>query len=289
MGARCHSLHSAVRICPISQSGSKPGGALPADKAGSSPLSVPVLGSHFRRCGPENKCCAHFFAYTADKQHCPCLFVYLYAEARGLVRSLLQPDPTVRLTAGQTLLHPWVEAMAAVCRQGALKDETHANAVNNTAEQDRVQRLHQNNASEKSERTKKRPIRPGLHTPDCSRTGSASREVSWPEILDLAPEGSNTACNAGRRVNLRSYLSGPITQMEPLPQIKSQSQQNSQSHLTLHTPASANQRQPVSGHLMSTTHPSTNPATASSSRPPHPQNSSCSLYNRNSSTVHKTD
>uniref|UniRef100_A0A8C4GLX5 Doublecortin-like kinase 3 n=1 Tax=Dicentrarchus labrax TaxID=13489 RepID=A0A8C4GLX5_DICLA len=31
-------------------------------------------------------------------------------EARGLVRALLQPDPTVRLTAEQTLLHPWVKA-----------------------------------------------------------------------------------------------------------------------------------------------------------------------------------
>ncbi|KAF3707494.1 Serine/threonine-protein kinase DCLK3 [Channa argus] len=28
-------------------------------------------------------------------------------EARSLVKSLLHPDPTVRLTAGQTLLHPW--------------------------------------------------------------------------------------------------------------------------------------------------------------------------------------
>uniref|UniRef100_A0A665VXV9 non-specific serine/threonine protein kinase n=1 Tax=Echeneis naucrates TaxID=173247 RepID=A0A665VXV9_ECHNA len=30
---------------------------------------------------------------------------------QGLVRALLQPDPTVRLTAEQTLLHPWVKAM----------------------------------------------------------------------------------------------------------------------------------------------------------------------------------
>lgn len=219
--------------------------------------------------------------------------MYSYAEARGLVRSLLQPDPTMRLTAGQTLLHPWVEAMAAVCRQGAPKDKTQANTVNNPAEQDKIQRLHQNNASEKSEFTKKGPIgplegMPGLHTPDCSQTCSPSREVNWPEILDLAPGVSNTAGNAGKQMSLHNYLSGPITQMDPLPQIKSQSQQNSQSHLTLHTPASTKQRQTVSGHLVST-HPSTNPAIASSSPSPHQQNSSCSLYNRNSSTVHKTD
>uniref|UniRef100_A0A7N9B1X7 non-specific serine/threonine protein kinase n=1 Tax=Mastacembelus armatus TaxID=205130 RepID=A0A7N9B1X7_9TELE len=34
-------------------------------------------------------------------------------EARGLVRALLQPDPTVRLTAEQTLLHPWQVFMVA--------------------------------------------------------------------------------------------------------------------------------------------------------------------------------
>uniref|UniRef100_A0A665VXM2 Protein kinase domain-containing protein n=1 Tax=Echeneis naucrates TaxID=173247 RepID=A0A665VXM2_ECHNA len=45
-------------------------------------------------------------------------------EARGLVRALLQPDPTVRLTAEQTLLHPWVKAMASNCRQRMLIDKT---------------------------------------------------------------------------------------------------------------------------------------------------------------------
>ncbi|XP_029022860.1 serine/threonine-protein kinase DCLK3 [Betta splendens] len=49
-------------------------------------------------------------------------------EARGLVRALLQPDPTARLTAEQTLLHPWVTAMASVCRQRALTDKTQAEA-----------------------------------------------------------------------------------------------------------------------------------------------------------------
>uniref|UniRef100_A0A665VY40 Protein kinase domain-containing protein n=1 Tax=Echeneis naucrates TaxID=173247 RepID=A0A665VY40_ECHNA len=44
---------------------------------------------------------------------CMLIYVCVYAEARGLVRALLQPDPTVRLTAEQTLLHPWVKAMAS--------------------------------------------------------------------------------------------------------------------------------------------------------------------------------
>lgn len=219
--------------------------------------------------------------------------MYLYAEARGLVRSLLQPDPTLRLTAGQTLLHPWVEAKAAVCQQEAPKDKTQANAVNNTAEQDRLQRLHQNNASEKIDFTKKEPIRPlegipGVQTPDCSHTCSPSREVNWPEILDQAHEVSNTAWNAGKQMYLRNYLSGPITQLDPLPQIKSQSQQNSQGHLTPHTQASTNHRQTVSSPLVST-HPSTKLATASSSQSSHQQNSRSSLHNRNSPTVHKAD
>ncbi len=70
----------------------------------------------------------------------------LCAEARGLVRALLQPDPTVRLTAEQTLLHPWVKAMASICRQRALTDQTRRNAAGTGAEP--VQRLAQTNAAE---------------------------------------------------------------------------------------------------------------------------------------------
>ncbi|XP_054909898.1 serine/threonine-protein kinase DCLK3 [Poeciliopsis prolifica] len=44
-------------------------------------------------------------------------------EAKGLVRSLLNPDPTVRLTAEQILQHHWVKAMAAACSQRALSDK----------------------------------------------------------------------------------------------------------------------------------------------------------------------
>lgn len=220
----------------------------------------------------------------------------LHAEARGLVRALLQPEPAVRLTAGQTLLHPWVKAMAVDCRQGAPNDKAQRNAVKMNAEQDQAQRRHQNNASEltseKSEFTKKEPIRPfgmpDVHTTNCSLTCSSSREVNLQEIQDLAPELSNTHCSPENRMSLRNYFSGPVTQMDPLPQIKSQSQQNSQQCPTLHhTSASTNQRQTVSGHIVST-HPSSNPATASSSQSLHQQNSSFSLYNRNSSTSPNT-
>ncbi|XP_070841369.1 serine/threonine-protein kinase DCLK3 [Chaetodon trifascialis] len=69
-------------------------------------------------------------------------------EARGLVRALLQPDPTMRLTAEQTLLHPWVKAMASVCRQRALTDKGQRNTADTRTEPDRVQRLAQTNAAE---------------------------------------------------------------------------------------------------------------------------------------------
>lgn len=202
----------------------------------------------------------------------------------------------MRLTAGQTLLHPWVKAMAADCRQGAPNDKAQRNTVKMKAEQDQAQRRHQNNASEltseKSEFTKKEPIRPygapDVHTTNCCITCSSSREVNLQEIQDLAPELSNTHCSPENRMSLRNYFSGPVTQMDPLPQIKSQSQQNSQQCPTLHhTSASTNQRQTVSGHIVST-HPSSNPARASSSQSLHQQNSSWSLCNRNSSTSPNT-
>ncbi|XP_068431060.1 serine/threonine-protein kinase DCLK3 [Clinocottus analis] len=71
-------------------------------------------------------------------------------EAIGLVRALLQPDPTVRLTAEQTLMHPWVKAMASICRQRALTDKTQRDTADTGAELDKsrlVQRLTQTNAA----------------------------------------------------------------------------------------------------------------------------------------------
>ncbi|XP_062291413.1 serine/threonine-protein kinase DCLK3 [Scomber scombrus] len=68
-------------------------------------------------------------------------------EARCLVRALLQSDPTVRLTAEQTLLHPWVKAMASICRQRALTDNPE-NTVHPGVEPERVQRPAQINVEE---------------------------------------------------------------------------------------------------------------------------------------------
>uniref|UniRef100_A0A3Q2ZQ39 Serine/threonine-protein kinase DCLK3 n=1 Tax=Kryptolebias marmoratus TaxID=37003 RepID=A0A3Q2ZQ39_KRYMA len=74
------------------------------------------------------------------------LFPSPYWDSKSLVRSLLQPDPAVRLTAEQTLQHKWVKAMALTCRQRALADKTQRNAADASAEPQRAQRPAQTNA-----------------------------------------------------------------------------------------------------------------------------------------------
>lgn len=173
--------------------------------------------------------------------------------------------------------------MAAGGRQGAPKDKAHGNVVNNKAEQEKVQRLHQNKASEPGSETsefeKKEAVggleaTPGVHTDDCILTCSPSREANWPEIQDLAPDSLNADCSPGKRTSVCNYFSGPVTQIDPLPQIYSQP------HLTLHTSTSQSQSGSGSGHMVSAQH-SSNTAT---SRSHHQQNSNFSLNNRNSST-----
>uniref|UniRef100_A0A3Q3XNG7 Protein kinase domain-containing protein n=1 Tax=Mola mola TaxID=94237 RepID=A0A3Q3XNG7_MOLML len=63
------------------------------------------------------------------------------SEARGLVTALLQPDPTMRLTAEQTWLHPWVTAMASICRQRALTDRAERSTADDAAEPDRIHKI----------------------------------------------------------------------------------------------------------------------------------------------------
>ncbi|KAM4724879.1 LOW QUALITY PROTEIN: serine/threonine-protein kinase DCLK3 [Anableps anableps] len=69
-------------------------------------------------------------------------------EGKGLVRSLLKPDPTVRLTAEQTLQHHWVKAMASVCLQRAGSDKTKRNSVDSKIELQRDHRPAPTNAAE---------------------------------------------------------------------------------------------------------------------------------------------
>uniref|UniRef100_A0AAZ1X939 non-specific serine/threonine protein kinase n=1 Tax=Oreochromis aureus TaxID=47969 RepID=A0AAZ1X939_OREAU len=69
-------------------------------------------------------------------------------EARGLIRALLQPDPTVRLTAEQTLLHPWVKAMASTCKQRALTDKTPRDIETTGGKPETIQKAAKTNTTE---------------------------------------------------------------------------------------------------------------------------------------------
>lgn len=148
MGSGCYSLCPAEWISPISKSGPKPGRAVPANKTRTTPLPVPLLGSHLRRWQVQkNKNMLPQIPFHTNTNNC-LLLCCVFAEARGLVRALLQPDPTVRLTAEQTLLHPWVKAMASICRQRALTDKAQRNTADTEAEPDRVHTQAQSSAAE---------------------------------------------------------------------------------------------------------------------------------------------
>uniref|UniRef100_A0A672HUS7 Doublecortin-like kinase 3 n=1 Tax=Salarias fasciatus TaxID=181472 RepID=A0A672HUS7_SALFA len=71
--------------------------------------------------------------------------------SRGLIRALLQPDPTVRLAAEQTLQHPWVKAMASACRQRALTDRSLKNTGDVAAQPERLRLPAQTNSEESQE------------------------------------------------------------------------------------------------------------------------------------------
>uniref|UniRef100_A0A3P9BC98 non-specific serine/threonine protein kinase n=1 Tax=Maylandia zebra TaxID=106582 RepID=A0A3P9BC98_9CICH len=87
------------------------------------------------------------------------LCVHSCAEARGLIRALLQPDPTVRLTAEQTLLHPWVKAMASTCKQRALTDKTPRDTEATEGKPETVQKPPKTNTTESlTDKTRKRAI-----------------------------------------------------------------------------------------------------------------------------------
>lgn len=220
--------------------------------------------------------------------------VCLCAEARGLVRALLQPDPTVRLTAEQTLLHPWVKAMASICRQRALTDQTQRNTAGTGAEP--VQRLAQTNAAatmtdktpgyssnegeithiecsrrdemntgrgqdedkpaqQQSSTLHTRSPQFKVHTPSEATPGQQRPDCT---STDSGSPSRESNCDPGSptspSVELHQ-LSAPAAQTEPPSQIRTQSEQNSQQH------------------------PSLNPAAASSPHPLHQQNFTSPLHN----------
>lgn len=212
------------------------------------------------------------------------LCVCMCAEARGLVRALIQPDPNVRLTAEQTLQHPWVKAMASVFRQRALTDKTQRNRVANGAEPDRVQRLVPNNAAEimtdetpghvdcgeeiiHKELSTSLEATPGQQRPGCYATGSPSRPV----IQDPGPVLSNIDHRPDCRTSFEhKQFSGPSAQTDPPAMLKTESKQNIQQQP--HSPSTPNQEQQTTTGRPTQQHPSSNLATASSAHSLYQQN-----------------
>lgn len=116
-----------------------------------------------------------------------------FPEAKGLVRGLVQPEPTERLTAAQTLLHPWVKAMTSLCRQRALSDKSQGNAgcsgaeAEAEAEVERVQSPTQSDAAERRRQggaTDSRLSAPGGR----QEAGSSLTEVIGQDVPHPAPE-----------------------------------------------------------------------------------------------------
>uniref|UniRef100_A0A3B5AN25 Protein kinase domain-containing protein n=1 Tax=Stegastes partitus TaxID=144197 RepID=A0A3B5AN25_9TELE len=203
-------------------------------------------------------------------------------EARGLVRALLQSDPTVRLTAEQTLLHPWVKAMASMCRQRALTDKTQRNT---TAEPERVQTATQTNTAEplrdKGGITPKELIRhdemnTGRGQDENKPPQPQSKETSAVHIMSPsfkeATPGSplqetqdpdpNTNC-----IDL-NHLSSPAAQTEP-PSIRTHSKQTSQHPSPPDSPSPTNTSQQTTARQHN---PSSDPAAVSPTQSPHQHN-----------------
>ncbi|XP_074469899.1 serine/threonine-protein kinase DCLK3 [Sebastes fasciatus] len=219
-------------------------------------------------------------------------------DARGLVRALLQPDPTVRLTAEQTLLHPWVKAMASICRQRALTDTTQRDAADTGAEPDKsrqVQTLARTNAaktmtdktpghtSSEGEVTQDedKPPRPQSKETSAAHTISPQTQVHTPS--EATPGQQKPVCTTtdfGEPSRPEIQDPGPpdcgspsveLNQTEFPSQIKTQSKQNSQQQSPPYSPPPTNTAQRTTAGHSTQHHPSSKPAVASTSPSFHHQ------------------
>ncbi|KAM7384190.1 hypothetical protein PAMA_011504 [Pampus argenteus] len=148
-------------------------------------------------------------------------------EARNLVQALLQSDPTVRLTAEQTLLHPWVKAMASICRQRAPTDKTEINTVDAGAETERAQRPAQINAAETM--TDKRHTNSGgvlTHKVDLSRHDEREAKMSTgTEQEDKPPQQLSTETSTVQSVSpqIKAHTPSEVTPGHQKPECTSTS------------------------------------------------------------------
>lgn len=198
------------------------------------------------------------------------------------MKGLIQPDPTVRLTAEQTLLHPWVKDMALLCRQRALSVKTQVDTACDGAEGDRVQSPAQIDAPQtmgqhtgsKGEMTQSELATPVAATPGQQRPGYTPRELSRPEIQHPDPEFLNKDHDPGIPTNLHvdnKLLTDPLSQTNPPSQIKTQSKQVNQQQSPPRSPPSTAEKQQTTAGQPTLQHPSSNPTTVSSSHSVHQQ------------------
>lgn len=187
----------------------------------------------------------------------------LCADARGLVSALLQPDPTVRLNAQQTLQNPWVTVMASTCSQRALPDKTHRSTAATGAEPDTVQGHAQTNAavvmtektpgnrSDEGEITHKQLGRREMNTGRGQNEERPPQQQSEETITAQAsqikvhtPSGATPTDrqDSGSKLSDTDYnpgspaspgvglnpLDDPAALTDPPPRVKTQSKQNSQ-------------------------------------------------------------
>uniref|UniRef100_A0A3Q3XCJ3 Protein kinase domain-containing protein n=1 Tax=Mola mola TaxID=94237 RepID=A0A3Q3XCJ3_MOLML len=167
-------------------------------------------------------------------------------EARGLVTALLQPDPTMRLTAEQTWLHPWVTAMASICRQRALTDRAERSTADDAAEPDRIHKIAPSSVPEKmADKTLGHTNRQAESIQkELSTSSEATAGAQRPEFT---PTGS--PCSGSTQdpdYDPGSQLGDPSTQSDPPGQMKRQSQE-SQEQSPPYSPTSTNQAQQTTG------------------------------------------
>uniref|UniRef100_A0A671U9H6 Doublecortin-like kinase 3 n=1 Tax=Sparus aurata TaxID=8175 RepID=A0A671U9H6_SPAAU len=181
----------------------------------------------------------------------------------GLVSALLQPDPTVRLNAQQTLQNPWVTVMASTCSQRALTDKTHRSTAATGAEPDTVQGHAQTNAavvmtektpgnrSDEGEITHKQLGRHEMNTGRGQNEERPPQQQSEETITAQAsqikvhtPSGATPTDrqDSGSKLSDTDYnpgspaspgvglnpLDDPAALTDPPPRVKTQSKQNSQ-------------------------------------------------------------
>uniref|UniRef100_A0AAQ4S4U1 Doublecortin-like kinase 3 n=1 Tax=Gasterosteus aculeatus aculeatus TaxID=481459 RepID=A0AAQ4S4U1_GASAC len=139
-------------------------------------------------------------------------------DATGLVRALLEPDPAVRLTAEQTMTHPWVKA--SICRQRALAEKTWRDKADTGAEPDKpglVQRPAQTNAAKRGRNQNKTDNRLHFQNPPPNQNHGGPLHATPPVLqpssffISPAPSAKPHVCPSRPRHSRRRKPSNPTT------------------------------------------------------------------------------